>query len=84
VTQAFDRLTTLAKVEGRTFYDLRRTFQTIAEGAHDMVAIQSIMGHAPASGDMSAVYRQGVSDDRLREVVEHVRAWLFVKPAKAK
>lgn len=66
-----------AKVTGRTFYDLRRTFQTIAEGAYDLVAVQAIMGHAPSSGDMSAIYRQQIDDTRLRAVVDHVRSWLY-------
>ena len=65
------------KRQGLSFYSLRRTFQTVAEGARDLAAVQSIMGHAPASGDMSAIYRQRVDDDRLRAVVEHVRKWLF-------
>lgn len=77
VTQEFARIANATKVAGRTFYDLRRTFQTIGESAGDLVAVQSIMGHAPISGDMSAVYRQGVEDDRLRHVVDHVRKWLF-------
>jgi integrase len=62
---------------GRGFYDLRRTFQTIADDAGDPVATSAVMGHAPASGDMSATYRQRISDARLRAVVEHVRAWLW-------
>lgn len=70
-----------AGVIGRSFYDLRRTFQTIGEGAHDLVAVQSIMGHAAASGDMSAVYRQRVDDDRLQAVTDHVRSWLFATVA---
>ena len=65
------------KRPGLSFYSLRRTFQTIAEGSRDMAAVQSIMGHAPAPGDMSAVYRQRVDDARLRAVVDHVRKWLF-------
>lgn len=76
-------VTKRAKVEGRSFYDLRRTFQTIGENAHDLVAVQAIMGHAAASGDMSAVYRQRVDDDRLQAVTDHVRGWLFVTPAPA-
>ncbi len=82
VTQEFGRVLDKAGIEGRTFYDLRRTFQTIAEGSRDLVAVQSIMGHAPASGDMSAIYRQRVDDDRLRAVVDHVRKWLFGTVAK--
>lgn len=71
-----------AGIEGRTFYDLRRTFQTIGEGVNDLVAVQTIMGHAPHSGDMSAVYRQGVADDRLRAVANHVREWVFPTTVK--
>lgn len=90
VTAAFDSAAKDACVDGRTFYDLRRTFQTIGEGAHDLVAVQAIMGHAPASGDMSAVYRQRVDDARLKAVTDHVHAWLYPpekpdpKPAKKK
>ena len=81
VHQEAKRILEKAGVEGRTFYDLRRTFQTVGEGAHDLVAVQSIMGHAPASGDMSAIYRQRVDDDRLRAVTDHVRTWLFGEKA---
>jgi len=81
VHQEAKRVFDKAGIEGRTFYDLRRTFQTVAEGAHDLVAVQSIIGHAPATGDMSAVYRQRVDDSRLRTVTEHVRGWLFAEPA---
>jgi hypothetical protein len=35
------------------------------------------MGHAPGNSDMSAVYRQRVSDARLQAVVAHVHSWLF-------
>lgn len=66
-----------AKIEGRTFYDLRRTFQTIAEGSRDLPAVQSIMGHAAGSDDMSAIYRQNVDDERLKAVTDHVHRWLF-------
>ena len=77
VCQEFDRTMRWAGVEGRSFYDLRRTFQTIGEEARDLVAVQSIMGHAPPAGDMSAIYRQRISDDRLQAVTDHVHAWLF-------
>jgi integrase len=68
-----------AKIErpGLTFYSLRHTFQTIGEGAHDLVAVQAIMGHAASGSDMSARYRERIDDARLLAVTEHVRKWLF-------
>lgn len=77
VTAEWRKLAKKAGIEGRTFYDLRRTFQTIAEGARDLVAVQAVMGHAPASGDMSSIYRQRVDDERLLAVTNHVRQWVF-------
>ncbi len=82
VTAEFNRGMTKAELDGRTFYDLRRTFQTIAEGARDLVAVQHIMGHAASGSDMSAVYRQSIDDERLLAVVDQVRAWAFMKPTK--
>jgi len=63
--------------DGRGFYGLRRTFQTQAEESGDLVAVQSIMGHIPSERDMSARYRQRISDARLQAVVEVVRQWLL-------
>ena len=37
------------------------------------------MGHSPAANDMAAVYRQRVTDERLKAVTDHVRKWLFAK-----
>ena len=63
---------------GRGFYCCRRTFQTVAEEqSADFPAVAGVMGHAPRSGDMSAVYRQRISDTRLQGVADVVRAWLF-------
>lgn len=77
VWKEFSRAATAAGVEGRTFYDCRRTFATVADNAKDPVAVSHIMGHAPKSGDMAAVYRQAVPDDRLVAVTNVVRTWLF-------
>jgi hypothetical protein len=49
----------------------------VAEEAHDPAAVQSIMGHAPSSNDMSAVCRERISDERLKVVTDHVHQWLF-------
>jgi integrase len=65
------------KRSGLSFYALRHTFQTVAEGTKDLAAVQAIMGHAPASNDMSAVYRERVDDSRLTAVSNHLRQWLF-------
>ena len=79
VGDEFNKLLRAAKLtrKGLSFYALRHTFQTVAEGCRDLSAVQSIMGHAPSKGDMSAVYRERVDDDRLKAVVDHVHKWLF-------
>jgi integrase len=64
-------------IDGLNFYSLRRTFRTIASEVRDEAAADAIMGHAPRSDDMAAVYRQRISDQRLCDVVNHVRNWLF-------
>jgi integrase len=79
IGHALDRLKAAVGVNGknRSFYSIRHSFQTIGEEAGDVVAVRAVMGHAAPAGDMSSIYRERVSDARLRAVVEHVRAWLF-------
>jgi integrase len=62
----------------RNFYCLRRGFETIGGEAKDQVAVDFIMGHSRE--DMASIYRQGVSDERLLAVVQHVHDWLFTAP----
>ena len=59
---------------GHTFYALRHTFETIGGESCDQVAVDAIMGHS--RDDMASVYRERISDERLRAVVERVRTWL--------
>ncbi len=60
---------------GRGFYALRHTFQTIGDETGDYLATRQVMGHADNS--ISGNYRERFADDRLVKVVEHVRGWLF-------
>lgn len=61
----------------RTFYDLRRTFQTVALNAtgNDNVT-KSIMGHIPSESNMSARYTQEVWENQLQMVSNAVRKWV--------
>jgi integrase len=62
----------------RNFYCVRHTFETIGGESRDQVAVNAIMGHD--DGSMASVYRERISDERLRAVSEHVRKWLFAMP----
>jgi integrase len=63
----------------RNFYCSRHSFATVAGEARDQVAVDYLMGHS--RGDMASVYREKISDDRLRRVVNFVRDWLYAEPA---
>jgi integrase len=66
----------------RNFYALRHTFRTIADEARDQPAADFLMGHE--SPHMSTVYRERISDERLKAVTDHVRHWLFGSTEQAK
>jgi integrase len=61
--------------KGLGFYGLRHTFETIGGEAKDQIAVDAIMGHL--RDDMASVYRERISDERLKAVVDHVHHWLF-------
>jgi integrase len=61
--------------KGLGFYTFRHVFRTVADGAKDQPAADLIMGHEVPH--MSAIYREGIADERLRAIADHVRAWLF-------
>jgi integrase len=68
-------LDALGLAGNRNFYALRHTFETIGGEAKDQVAVDHIMGHA--RDDMASVYRERISDERLKAVSDHVRKWVF-------
>src|SRR5262249_41740565 len=61
--------------KGLGFYTLRHTFRTVADEAKDQPAADYIMGHEVPH--MSSVYRETISDTRLKAVTDHVHNWLF-------
>jgi integrase len=61
--------------KGLGFYTLRHTFRTIADEAKDQPAADFVMGHEVPH--MSSVYRERISDERLKAVTDHVRKWLY-------
>ncbi len=74
---AFNRLlkATELKTHGVSFYSLRHTFETVASGTGDQVAVDAIMGHI--NDEMASLYRERIADDRLLRVVEFVHVWRF-------
>jgi integrase len=76
ITKEIAKLLRALGINGhRNFYCLRHTFRTVADECKDQVAADHVMGHEIQN--MSAAYRERVSDQRLRAVVDHVRGWLF-------
>jgi integrase len=80
VSQQTRKLLTKVGINGhRNFYTLRHTFRTVADESKDQPAIDHIMGHA--RDDMASIYRERISDERLKAVTDYVRKWLFERPS---
>jgi len=76
ITKEMRKLLDKLGIDGhRNFYTLRHTFRTVADESRDQPAIDHVMGHE--SPHMSSVYRERISDERLRAVADYVRGWLF-------
>jgi integrase len=82
LAKEFGKLLRSLRINGRKglgFYALRHTYRTVADESKDQPAVDFIMGHEVQH--MSAVYRETISDERLKAVTDHVRKWLFAEPA---
>jgi integrase len=66
---------------GLSFYRLRHVHETIAGEGRDQVAVDAIMGHT--DGSMAGVYREKISDDRLRDAANVIRKWLFRRESQS-
>ena len=60
---------------GVSFYALRHTFQTVAEGTGDLPAVARFMGHGDDS--MAERYRERIDRERLEAVADHIHRWLW-------
>lgn len=77
IVTTFTKLRQKAGLQRGTFYDLRRTFRTVAGSANDREAIDLVMGHVKPSRDMGAVYNQHIDNSRIQAICDLVRGWLF-------
>jgi integrase len=78
LAKEFGKLLRKLSINGRQglgFYTLRHTFRTVADEAKDQPAADFIMGHEVPH--MSIVYRETISDARLRAVANFVHTWLL-------
>lgn len=77
LTKAVTKLTRKLGIgrPGRSYYSLRRTFETVAQDVDDEKAVNYIMGHVDPS--MSGVYKQRMSDRKVKKVTDFMHDWLF-------
>ena len=73
LAKEFSKLRDQCNVAG-SFQYFRHTFETIAGGSKDQVAVDHIMGHVDNS--MASEYRERIEDERLEAVSSHVQKWL--------
>jgi integrase len=82
ITRDFGKFLRVLKLKrpGLNFYAIRHTFETIAGASRDQVAVDRVMGHADES--IADLYRERIEneDERLTDVVNRVKAWLWHPP----
>src|SRR5262249_2720154 len=82
LAKEFGKLLRAFHINGRTglgYYTPRHPSLTVADEWKDQAAVDYIMGHEVPH--MSSVYRETISDSRLRAVSDHMRKWLFAGTA---
>lgn len=80
IVDRFDNLKKQTGIKARNvgITALRHVLQTVGENATgNSFGVGAVMGHVPKG--IAAHYREFVSDDRLRQVVNAVHGWLFGK-----
>ena len=77
IIQEFKKLADRGRVKVKGFYSLRHVHRTVSDEVLDPVACGVIMGHVDET--VAGGYREFVTDDRLRRVVDHVHDWLYGK-----
>lgn len=89
VAEVFKKLRRKCCVQrmGVGFYAWRHMTETIAGEAPNVsnlqVVVNHIMGHR--DGTMGGIYRESISDDRVKKVCQHVRKWIMgAKPKGVK
>lgn len=78
IAKATKKLLVELHINGRRrlgFYCLRHTFRTVADATEKQTACDYIMGHQDQH--IRNAYIEGINDDRLKAVTDHVRAWLL-------
>jgi integrase len=77
IGQNFGRLLKQLKLYKKLsgFYWLRHTCETIGGDSIDQVAVDYIMGHA--GHGMARIYREKIFGERVKNVSNHIRKWLF-------
>lgn len=82
VTHEFDKLLRKLKIKRHrlSFYTLRHTHRTIADGSRDSKSCDYIMGHVDTR--MAGHYIERIDDERLEAVANVVRHWLFGQDAQ--
>ena len=73
LAKEFSKLRDICGIAG-SFQYFRHTFETVAGGSKDQVAVDYIMGHVDNS--MAAEYRESIDDSRIESVCQFVNDWL--------